>query len=176
MTSTVVNEVCGELPLGWELRLCMERGAAWVELVNPEGDAVDLPDAADLSIEEQIREALGVAQEQAGGLSASGRSGTLSVRDLLDNVRDVLMAADGAQVARTYNQVCSEEVRCQGDSCFSRVDDPETSLTVRDLVDNLADVLGSAAGDEVARFYNEVCSDQVRYLGDSLFEPLSSSD
>ena len=98
------------------------------------------------------------------------------MRDLLDNVRDVLMAADGAQVARTYNQVCSEEVRYQGDSCFSRVDDPETSLTVRDLVDNFADVLGSAAGDEVARFYNEVCSDQVRYLGDSLFEPLSSSD
>lgn len=90
MTSTVVNEVCGELPLGWELRLCMERGAAWVELVNPEGDAVDLPDAADLSIEEQIREALGVAQEQAGGLSASGRSGTLSMRDLLDNATWVI--------------------------------------------------------------------------------------
>lgn len=176
MTSTVVNEVCGELPLGWELRLGMERGAAWVELVNPEGDTVDLPDSADLSIEEQVREALGVAQEQAGGLSASGRSGTLNVRDLLDNVRDVLMAADGAQVARTYNRVCSDEVQYQGDSCFSRVGEPEACLTVLDLVDNLTDVLGRTAGVEVARFYNGVCSDQVRYLGDSLFEPLSSTD
>ncbi len=55
----------------------MERGAAWVELVNPEGDAVDLPDAADLSIEEQIREALG------------GGPGTGGWAECLGAVRDV---------------------------------------------------------------------------------------
>lgn len=174
MAGVVVNEVCGQLPLGWELQLCMERGAAWVELVNPEGDRVELPDAADQSIEAQIREALGMACELAGELNPKG-GGTLGMKDLLDNVRDVLMAADGEQVARAYNQVCSDEVAYQGDSCFSRVGEPEACLTVRDLVDNLADVLGRAAGVEVARFYNGVCSDQVRYLGDSLFETLSST-
>lgn len=174
MVGVVINEVCGQLPLGWELQLCMERGAAWVELVNPEGDRVELPDTADESIEEQIREALGVARELAGE-SHPKEPGVLSLPDLMGNVRDVLMATDGEQVARVYNQVCSDEVVYQGDSCFSRVADPAAWLTVRDLVDNLADVLGSAAGDEVARFYNGVCSRPVRYLGDSLFEPLSST-
>lgn len=175
MASTVVNEVCGSLPLGWELQLCMEQGAAWVELVNPEGGRVELPDAADQSIEAQIREALGVARALAGELNATD-SRTRGMEDLLDNVRDILMVADGEQVARAYNQVCTDEVAYQGDSCFSRVGDPEACLTVLDLVDNLTDVLGRTAGVEVARFYNGVCSDQVRYLGDSLFEPLSSTD
>jgi hypothetical protein len=58
---TVANKVCGQVPEGWEVQLCMERGAAWVTLRNPDGDFEPLPDAADKSIEEQINDALAAA-------------------------------------------------------------------------------------------------------------------
>lgn len=52
------NRVCQHLPDGWELRLCMEKGAAWVTLHNPEGDCIELPDAGDKSLEQQVNDAL----------------------------------------------------------------------------------------------------------------------
>lgn len=58
----MANRVCQHLPEGWELRLCMERGAAWVTLYNPEGDCIETPDAADKSMEQQVTDALRVAQ------------------------------------------------------------------------------------------------------------------
>ena len=54
----MANRVCKHLPEGWQLDLCMERGAAWVQLSNPDGDGVSLPDAADKSLEEQINDAI----------------------------------------------------------------------------------------------------------------------
>lgn len=57
----MANRVCQHLPDGWELRLCMERGAAWVTLHNPDGDCPELPDAADKSLEQQVNDALCVA-------------------------------------------------------------------------------------------------------------------
>lgn len=58
----LANQVCRHLPEGWQLDLCMERGAAWVQLSNPDGDGVSLPDAADKSLEQQVNDALCVAQ------------------------------------------------------------------------------------------------------------------
>lgn len=54
----LANRVCQHLPDGWELRLCMEKGAAWVTLHNPEGDGIELPDAGDKSLEQQVNDAL----------------------------------------------------------------------------------------------------------------------
>ena len=54
----LANHVCRHLPDGWELRLCMEKGAAWVTLHNPDGDTIELPDAADKSLEQQVNDAL----------------------------------------------------------------------------------------------------------------------
>ncbi len=62
------NKVCGELPEGWVINLCMENGAAWVEAIKPSGYTIDI-DRGDLSLVEQIDEALRLAndQERAGG-------------------------------------------------------------------------------------------------------------
>ena len=59
---TVANEICRDIPDGYELRLCLERGAAWVTLHNEEGDLIGLPDAADKTLAEQLAEALLVAR------------------------------------------------------------------------------------------------------------------
>lgn len=59
----LANRVCQHLPDGWQLDLCMERGAAWVQLSNPAGDGVSLPDAGDKSLEQQVNDALCVARE-----------------------------------------------------------------------------------------------------------------
>jgi hypothetical protein len=58
----LANKVCQHLPEGWQLNLCMERGAAWVQLSNQDGDDVSLPDAADKSLEQQVNDALCVAR------------------------------------------------------------------------------------------------------------------
>jgi hypothetical protein len=55
----LANRVCAELPERFVLRLCMERGAAWIELDGLVGGA--LPDAADKSVEKQVNDALCVA-------------------------------------------------------------------------------------------------------------------
>lgn len=58
----LANQVCQHLPEGWQLDLCMERGAAWVQLSNPDGYGVSLPDAAEKSLEQQVNDALCVAR------------------------------------------------------------------------------------------------------------------
>lgn len=62
------NKVCGELPEGWVINLCMENGAAWVEAIKPTGYTIEI-DRADLSLVEQIGEAMRLATEaeRAGG-------------------------------------------------------------------------------------------------------------
>lgn len=57
----IVNKICGSLPDGFEMTLCMENGAAWVVLLDPDGEIVELPDAADTTIIKQLNEALCVA-------------------------------------------------------------------------------------------------------------------
>lgn len=32
-----INRAAGELPEGWEIRLCVEHHAGWVELIGPDG-------------------------------------------------------------------------------------------------------------------------------------------
>lgn len=64
----VANKGCGELPQGWVINMCMENGAAWVEVINPSGYTIDI-DRAGLSLTEQVSEALSLADEieRAGG-------------------------------------------------------------------------------------------------------------
>jgi len=42
-------------------------------------------------------------------------------------------------------------------------------LSFQDLIDNLAEVLQEWDGEAVAELYNQVCSDEVEYAGDSLW-------
>jgi hypothetical protein len=59
----MVNHVCQYIPKGWELRLCMENGAAWVSLIDEDGYEMELPDSADKTLEQQVNDALCVARE-----------------------------------------------------------------------------------------------------------------
>jgi hypothetical protein len=45
-----------------------------------------------------------------------------------------------------------------------------TTLSHNDLVENIADVLREVDGDYLAKIYNQICTDKVVYVGDSLFE------
>ncbi len=54
----VTNKVCQHIPEEMILSLCMENGAAWVELVDRDGDSLSLPESSDKSLSEQIEDAL----------------------------------------------------------------------------------------------------------------------
>lgn len=36
-----IQRAAGELPNGWEIRLCVERDAGWVELYDPDGNDIE---------------------------------------------------------------------------------------------------------------------------------------
>lgn len=59
----VANVLAQFLPDGFKLRLCIERGAAWVELENAHGYAVVLPDAGDRNLIRQLNDALVASQQ-----------------------------------------------------------------------------------------------------------------
>ena len=74
----VANVMARHLPGGWEVSLCMERGAAWVTLHNPEGDAVSLPDAADKSLTHQLSDALVMAYGLTPNVEVTGATPAIS--------------------------------------------------------------------------------------------------
>jgi hypothetical protein len=51
------------LPRGWSIELSVEQGAAWVALRGPLGEYVELPDATDISLADQILAAANVARQ-----------------------------------------------------------------------------------------------------------------
>ena len=55
------NKICKHLPEGLEIRLCMENGAAWVELSDYRGDGRTLPEIDDMCLVAQLNSALCVA-------------------------------------------------------------------------------------------------------------------
>lgn len=60
----LANRVARHLPTGWKLHLRMERGSAWVVLLDPEEQSVELESSTDRSLELQINDALQVAIER----------------------------------------------------------------------------------------------------------------
>ena len=56
----VINKICGQLPEGFMINLCMENGAAWVELITPSGITKDI-DGGCQTIIEQLNYALCIA-------------------------------------------------------------------------------------------------------------------
>lgn len=45
-----------------------------------------------------------------------------------------------------------------------------STLSFQDILDDISEVLQGADGAYVAQIHNQLCSGQVRYLGDSLYE------
>lgn len=56
--SAMSNRACSLLPHGYGVRVCLERDAGWVELIDENGNGVLLPDQSDKTIDEQIEDAL----------------------------------------------------------------------------------------------------------------------
>jgi hypothetical protein len=52
-----VNKVCGELPEGYQINLCMENGSAWIECIT-EGNNIELPDSTDKNLQFELNDAL----------------------------------------------------------------------------------------------------------------------
>lgn len=58
----IAERVCQHLPEGWEIQLCMENGAACVKVFEQREGGVDrIIDGSDQTLEEQLNEALNVA-------------------------------------------------------------------------------------------------------------------
>ncbi|GAF75435.1 unnamed protein product [marine sediment metagenome] len=57
----IIEKVCQHLPINYTVLLCMENGSAYVELRDPLTLPVELPDATDKSLCEQLNDALCVA-------------------------------------------------------------------------------------------------------------------
>jgi hypothetical protein len=51
-----INGICEHLPDGWVIKLCAEKGAAWVECWGPGGGS-QLPDSADKDLWEELNDA-----------------------------------------------------------------------------------------------------------------------
>ena len=62
-TVELINKICKHIPKGYVISLHMENGAAWVTLVNANDDDITLPDSADMTIIEQLNDALCVANK-----------------------------------------------------------------------------------------------------------------
>lgn len=43
-------------------------------------------------------------------------------------------------------------------------------VSINDAIENIAEVLRGADGEYIAKIYNQICSDKLTYIGDSLFE------
>jgi len=57
----IANKVSLHTPKGYVISLCIEDGAAWVELGKDFAGNIQLPDSADKNLLEQINDALCVA-------------------------------------------------------------------------------------------------------------------
>jgi hypothetical protein len=53
-----IEKICSHMPPGYILNICIEDGAAWVDLYSPDGRKERLPDAADKNMVEQVNDAL----------------------------------------------------------------------------------------------------------------------
>jgi hypothetical protein len=61
-----IQNAAGQLPEGWIIDLCVERGAGWVELYDPDGDRHELGEMPDASLAEEVDAAVAEAQRASG--------------------------------------------------------------------------------------------------------------
>ena len=50
------------------------------------------------------------------------------------------------------------------------MNDKKDVLSFKDIISNISDVLAEADGEYLANIYNSICSDKIKYSGDSLFQ------
>ena len=64
ITNQAIEKAADELPDGYEISLCIERDAGWVDLIDPSGEHIEFPTNRE-SIADQILDALRYAIDQA---------------------------------------------------------------------------------------------------------------
>lgn len=105
----------------------------------------------------------------------------MNIKELIENISEVVANGDGEQAAAVYNRICTDQIRYDGDSLFRPVPTEGEELEsacpmgMQELLDNLSDVLAGSDGEAFAATYNSICSDQVRYLEDSEFEEIQQA-
>lgn len=52
-----VERVAEYLPDGWQINIVLEKGSAWVKLIDPNYTEIDI-DGADMTLSEQVNDAL----------------------------------------------------------------------------------------------------------------------
>ena len=58
----IIEKACKHLPEGWQINICMENGAAWINVFRqPDGEFDHLVEGVDQSLKEQLNEALNIA-------------------------------------------------------------------------------------------------------------------
>jgi hypothetical protein len=61
-----LQDAAANLPVGWELQVCVEKGAAWIHLYDPDGESVNFDSSPDRTLAEQIQDAICEAGTRAG--------------------------------------------------------------------------------------------------------------
>ena len=64
---SIIGDICQQLPECYIINLCMEHGAAWVTLSMKNVGFIELPDSADKTLVEQLRDAVICAHAHAFG-------------------------------------------------------------------------------------------------------------
>lgn len=63
-TDALIAQATRDLPLGWQIHICMEYNEIWVELRTPDGDmATDVAIEGDASLPEVIADAINEASD-----------------------------------------------------------------------------------------------------------------
>lgn len=81
--TAAINAAARDLPDGWLIQLCVERGAGWIELHNPDGDRHELEDMADLTLGEQVAVAISEARRATGDFRSSAQQSSESRDDIV---------------------------------------------------------------------------------------------
>ena len=63
----LANKVCGELPEGHVVTICLERGAGWIEIENMDLGEMPFDDDMDAGIEAAFWRAVGYVKARAAG-------------------------------------------------------------------------------------------------------------
>lgn len=53
-----LQKAAGVLPHGYMIHVGVERGAAWIELYNPDGDEINFDSSPDKTLAEQLNDAI----------------------------------------------------------------------------------------------------------------------
>jgi len=63
-----MQRACAELPFGYEMQVCLEEGAGWIDLHDPHGEKVDVTEDMDGGMTPRIIDAIECAIEHAKNL------------------------------------------------------------------------------------------------------------